>query len=88
MAESPGVTRYRDPSEPLTSRVAELAPNGLCQIGRVSQPNSPAGSAQITNAIPSSLTEQTRLGMPALFNKDGLHGLMVGRTSSTTIQFL
>ena len=50
--------------------------NGLCQLGRPSQVNSPRAAALLTNAIQEFLWNHTRLGIPALFNEEGLHGLM------------
>lgn len=66
----------------LPGKPAELFPHGLCQIGRPSQTLAPAATARLTNAIQRFLWEETRLGIPALFNEEGLHGLMgLGATS-------
>ncbi len=66
----------------LPDKTAELFANGACQIGRPAQRTAPRHTAQITNAIQKFLVEETRLGIPALFNEEGLHGLMA--TGSTS----
>ena len=69
----------------IKEKMNELFSNGMCQLGRPSQPNTPEKAAQITNAIQKYLVEETRLGIPAFFNEEGLHGLMgVGATSFPT----
>jgi beta-glucosidase len=63
-------------------KMADLFRHGLCQLGRPSQKRPPRRAAELTNAIQQYLVEETRLGIPALFNEEGLHGLMgVGATS-------
>jgi beta-glucosidase len=63
-------------------KMASLFRNGICQLGRPSQKRPPRAAAELTNAIQRYLVEETRLGIPALFNEEGLHGLMgVGATS-------
>jgi len=66
----------------LPDKTAELFANGACQLGRPAQRTKPRHTAQITNAIQKFLAEATRLGIPALFNEEGLHGLMA--TGSTS----
>jgi beta-glucosidase len=66
----------------LPDKTAELFANGACQLGRPAQRTEPRHTAQITNAIQKFLAEETRLGIPALFNEEGLHGLMA--TGSTS----
>jgi beta-glucosidase len=64
------------------SKMAELFKHGICQLGRPSQKRSPRQAAELTNAVQKFLVEETRLGIPALFNEEGLHGLMgIGATS-------
>lgn len=64
------------------AKLAELYPDGICQIGRPAQACTPRESAELTNGIQRYLVEKTRLGIPALFNEEGLHGLMgIGSTS-------
>ncbi len=68
--------------EILPDKMAELFPHGLCQLGRPAQRRSPRSSVELTNAIQKFLVEETRLGIPALFNEEGVHGLMA--TGSTS----
>ncbi|MDJ0664875.1 MAG: glycoside hydrolase family 3 N-terminal domain-containing protein [Acidimicrobiia bacterium] len=49
-------------------------PHGVGQVGRPSHHLSPAAAAELTNAIQQALATQTRLGIPALFNEEGVHG--------------
>jgi len=64
------------------ARLAELYPHGICQVGRPAQALTPRESAELTNGIQRYLGEKTRLGIPAIFNEEGLHGLMgTGSTS-------
>jgi beta-glucosidase len=64
------------------SKMAALLKQGTCQLGRPSQKRTPRQAAELTNTIQKYLVEETRLGIPALFNEEGLHGLMgVGATS-------
>lgn len=66
----------------LPEKMAEIFANGACQLGRPAQRTDPKTTAQITNTIQKFLAEETRLGIPALFNEEGLHGLMA--TGSTS----
>jgi beta-glucosidase len=66
----------------LPEKMAEIFADGACQLGRPAQRTEPSDTAQITNAIQKFLAEETRLGIPALFNEEGLHGLMA--TGSTS----
>ncbi len=66
----------------LADKTSEIFANGACQLGRPAQRTKPSQTAQITNAIQKFLAEETRLGIPALFNEEGLHGLMA--TGSTS----
>jgi beta-glucosidase len=62
--------------------MAQRFRHGVGQIGRPGQRRSPGAGAELTNAIQRHLAENTRLGIPALFNQEGLHGLMA--TGSTS----
>jgi len=73
---------FDDDGNLVPDKMAELLANGACQIGRPAQRTTPRQTAKITNAIQKFLTEETRLGIPALFNEEGLHGLMA--TGSTS----
>lgn len=66
----------------LTEQLAELFEHGVGQIGRPAQRRSPREAAELTNAIQKHLVEETRLGIPALFNEEGLHGLMAKGSTS------
>jgi beta-glucosidase len=66
----------------LPGKMAELFPHGICQLGRPSQRSSPRATAGLTRTIQEFLVEETRLGIPALFNEEGVHGLMA--TGSTS----
>lgn len=63
-------------------KLAELIPHGMGQLGRPALRQLPGPTAELTNAIQKFLREETRLGIPALFNEEGLHGLMA--TGSTS----
>jgi beta-glucosidase len=66
----------------LPEEMADLFRHGVGQLGRPAQRRSPRAGAETTNAIQKYLAEETRLGIPALFNEEGLHGLMaIGATS-------
>jgi beta-glucosidase len=55
--------------------------NGICHVGRPAQKRRPRDAAIFTNAIQRFLVEKTRLGIPALFHEEALHGHMgVGAT--------
>ena len=68
--------------EIIPGKMAELFRHGICQLGRPSQRRSPRSTVELTNAVQSFLVEETRLGIPALFNEEGVHGLMA--TGSTS----
>jgi beta-glucosidase len=66
----------------LPGAMAERFRHGICQLGRPAQRRSPRATAELTNAIQKFLVEETRLGIPAMFNEEGVHGLMA--TGSTS----
>jgi beta-glucosidase len=61
---------------------AELAkqkmPNGMGQFARQREWFDPKGSAEYANAVQKWLKENTRLGIPAVFHDEILHGAMSG----------
>ncbi len=61
---------------------AELAkqkmPNGIGQFARQRELFDPKGSAEYANAVQKWLKENTRLGIPAVFHDEILHGTMSG----------
>jgi beta-glucosidase len=65
-----------------TEEMKRVMAHGLCQLGRPSQSRTPQASARLTNAIQEFLWHETRLGIPALFNEEGLHGLMALQATS------
>jgi beta-glucosidase len=59
--------------------------HGIGQIARISDRaggQSPAEMAQLTNTIQKFLVEKTRLGIPALFHEEALHGLVAQDATS------
>ncbi len=49
---------------------------GICHVGRPGYKRSPREAAELTNAIQRFLVEKTRLGVPAFFHEEALHGYM------------
>jgi len=56
--------------------------HGVSGFGRISLKRTPRAAAALTNALQQYLRQHTRLGIPALFNEEGLHGLMAYRATS------
>ncbi|MBN2370557.1 MAG: glycoside hydrolase family 3 C-terminal domain-containing protein [Vicinamibacteria bacterium] len=55
--------------------------NGICHVGRPAHTRRPREAAIFTNDIQRFLVAKTRLGIPALFHEEALHGHMgVGAT--------
>ncbi len=57
-------------------------PHGVGAIGRLGLHRSPGDTARLYNDIQRLLIEQTRLGIPALFVDEALHGLMAQGSAS------
>jgi len=53
-----------------------IMPNGVGQIARQGEDKTPQGSAEFANALQKWLIENTRLGIPAVFHDEILHGNM------------
>ena len=53
-----------------------VMPNGIGQIARQGEDKTPRGSAEFANALQKWLVENTRLGIPAVFHDEILHGNM------------
>ncbi len=53
-----------------------LIPHGVGQIARQSEDKTPRGSAEFANTFQKWLIENTRLGIPAVFHDEILHGNM------------
>jgi len=63
-------------------KAARVLQFGIGQIARPSTMKGPRANAEFTNAIQRFLVEKTRLGIPAIFHEEGLHGHMApGGTS-------
>lgn len=65
---------YTDKSEFDASQAEETLPLGVGQVARPSEGKSPLESVKFTNAIQKWLIENTRLGIPAIFHEEALHG--------------
>lgn len=60
----------------------ERLAHGMSQFGRLGQRLAARPAAEAANALQQFLADETRLGIPALINHEGLHGLMAtGATS-------
>lgn len=57
-------------------KAREVMKNGIGQIARQREKKGPRDSAQFANDIQRFLVEQTRLGIPAIFHDETLHGHM------------
>ena len=51
--------------------------HGIGQIARPSEAKDVAATVQFVNRIQHFLLEETRLGIPAMFHEEGLHGITV-----------
>jgi beta-glucosidase len=56
--------------------LAQRYPNGIGALGRVGLKRTPRETALYTNAVQRYLVSKTRLGIPAFFIDEALHGLM------------
>ena len=70
----------------LWPRGADIPPdalkNGIGQIARQQEHKGPRGSAEFANSIQKYLVEHTRLGIPAIFHDEILHGHMAQGSTS------
>lgn len=57
-------------------KAKKLIPYGIGQIARQSEDKTPRGSAEFANTFQKWLIENTRLGIPAVFHDEILHGNM------------
>ena len=57
-------------------RARERMPNGIGQIARQQEGKDARRSAEFANAVQRWLVENTRLGIPAIFHDEALHGHM------------
>ncbi len=65
-----------------TAKALAAWPNGAGAIGRLGLHRSAGDTARLYNDIQRLLVEQTRLGIPALFVDEALHGLMAQGSAS------
>ncbi|HPG37820.1 MAG TPA: glycoside hydrolase family 3 N-terminal domain-containing protein [bacterium] len=64
------------------AKAEQYLKHGILHVGRPGLKKSPREAARFTNAVQKYLVEETRLGIPALFHEEALHGLMAqGATS-------
>jgi beta-glucosidase len=56
-----------------------IMPHGIGQIARQRERKDPRDAARFANALQKWLVENTRLGIPAIFHDEALHGLMAQR---------
>jgi len=66
----------------LPEKMIDAFRHGVGQLGRPAQRRTPRAGAELTNAIQKYLVEESRLGIPAMFNEEGLHGLMASGATS------
>ncbi len=64
------------------ARALAAWPHGAGAVGRLGLHRSPGDTARLGNAIQRLLIEQTRLGIPAFFVDEALHGLMAQGSTS------
>jgi beta-glucosidase len=57
-------------------KAREVMRHGVGQIARQRERKAPREAARFANALQKFLVEQTRLGIPAIFHDEALHGLM------------
>ncbi|MBS1794826.1 MAG: glycoside hydrolase family 3 C-terminal domain-containing protein [Acidobacteria bacterium] len=71
---------FADPNRDLgdfsPEKAAKVFPNGIGQIARQRENKTPRGSAEFANSVQKWLVEKTRLGIPAVFHDEILHGNM------------
>ena len=63
-------------------RAREVMKNGIGQIARQRERKDPREAARFANALQKWLVETTRLGIPAIFHDEILHGLMAQKATS------
>ncbi|MBV8859540.1 MAG: glycoside hydrolase family 3 C-terminal domain-containing protein [Acidobacteria bacterium] len=61
---------------------AQSMKNGIGQIARQRERKDPREAARFANALQKWLVENTRLGIPAIFHDEILHGLMAQKATS------
>ncbi|MDT5271852.1 MAG: beta-glucosidase [Acidobacteriota bacterium] len=64
------------------ARAAVSMKNGIGQIARQRERKDPRAAARFANAVQKWLVENTRLGIPAIFHDEILHGLMAPKGTS------
>lgn len=59
-----------------------MLPHGIGHFGRPSEGKGPLETVKYTNAIQKWLIEETRLGIPAIFHEEALHGHAASQSTS------
>lgn len=65
-----------------TDMAEKILPLGIGHVARPSEDLSPVDSVKYTNAIQKWLVENTRLGIPAIFHEEALHGHAASEATS------
>jgi beta-glucosidase len=63
-------------------KARDVLQNGIGQIARQRERKDPREAARFANALQKWLVENTRLGIPAIFHDEILHGLMAPKATS------
>lgn len=66
----------------IATKAAPLIGLGIGHIGRPSEEKSPEETVRFTNDLQKWLIENTRLGIPAIFHEEALHGHMASNATS------
>jgi beta-glucosidase len=77
-------TRVYDPKAHVfaADKAKQLAPNGIGEIARPSDDHDPKQATEFADAVQKYLVEQTRLGIPAMFHEESLHGFQAASATS------
>ncbi|HEX6185750.1 MAG TPA: glycoside hydrolase family 3 protein, partial [Pyrinomonadaceae bacterium] len=79
-AAQAGSSKYSGDFSPEKAR--QVLKDGMGQIARQREGKDPREAARFANALQKWLVEQTRLGIPAIFHDEILHGLMAPKGTS------
>jgi len=74
--DEPGNFSFPDRGEFSPEKAAVVLKNGIGQIARQRERKDARASAAFANAVQKFLVEKTRLGIPAIFHDEALHGHM------------
>lgn len=73
---------FDDSGEFVAEKASEILQHGIGHIGRPSENKSPEQTVAFTNSVQKWLIENTRLGIPAIFHEEALHGHMASGATS------